>query len=66
MKYTIFLYDYADDDNNVALIIDESQKPLVEEILDFFDDQRDWGYSIFPNTNKVKDFSAPDTSKDKV
>jgi hypothetical protein len=65
MKYTIFLYDYVDDDNNVVFIIDESQKPLVEEILDFFDGQ-DWGYSIFPNTNKIKDFSAPDTSKDKV
>ena len=66
MKYTIFLYDYANDDNNVALIIDESQKPLVEEILDFFDGQKDWGYSIFTNTNKVKDFSAPDTSEDKL
>lgn len=66
MKYTIFLYDYANDDNNVALIIDESQRPLVTEIFDFFDGQQDWGYSIFPNTNRVKDFSAPDTSEDKV
>lgn len=66
MKYTLFLYDYTNDDNNVALIIDESQKSLVTEIFDFFDGQQDWGYSIFPNTNKVKDFSAPDTSEDKV
>lgn len=66
MKYTIFLYDYDNDDNNRILIIDESQKPLVEEIFDFFDGSQDWGYSIFPNTNKVKDFSAPDTSEDKV
>jgi len=66
MKYTIFLYDYANDDNNVALIIDESQKSLVEEIFDFFDGQQDWGYSIFPNTNRVKDFSAPDTSENKA
>lgn len=65
MKYTIFLYDYDNDDNNRVLIIDESQKPLVEEIFDFFDSQ-DWGYSIFPNTNKVKDFSAPDTSENKA
>lgn len=36
MKYTVFLYDYANDDKDVALIIDESQKPLVEEIFDFF------------------------------
>lgn len=63
MKYTIFLYDYANDDDNVVLIIDESQKPLVEEIFDFFDGPQDWGYRIFPNTNKVKDFSAPDTSE---
>ena len=63
MKYTIFLYDYDNDDNNRILIIDESQKPLVEEIFDFFDGPQDWGYSIFPNTNKVKDFSAPDTSE---
>ena len=66
MKYTIFLYDYANDDNNVALIIDESQRRLVEEIFDFFDGQQDWGYSIFSNTNKVKDFSTPDTSENKV
>lgn len=66
MKYTIFLYDYANDDNNAVLIIDENQKPLVEEIFDFFDGQQDWGYSIFPDTNRVKDFSAPDTSEDKV
>lgn len=66
MKYTIFLYDYVSVDNNAALIIDESQKPLVEEILDFFDGQQNWGYSIFSNTNGVKDFSTPDTSVDKV
>jgi hypothetical protein len=66
MKYTIFLYDYANDDNNVALIIDESQRRLVTEIFDFFDGQQDWGYSIFPDTNRVKDFSVPDTSEDKV
>lgn len=66
MKYTLFLYDYANDDNNVTLIIDESQKRLVTEILDFFDGQQDWGYRIFPNTNRVKDFSAPDTSENKV
>lgn len=66
MKYTIFLYDYANDDNNVALIIDESQRHLVTEIFDFFDGQQDWGYSIFPDTNRVKDFSVPDTSEDKV
>lgn len=66
MKYTIFLYDYANDDNNVALIIDESQRRLVTEIFDFFDGQQDWGYSIFPDTNRVKDFSTPDTSEDKV
>ena len=58
MKYTIFLYDYCNDDNNVALIIDESQRPLVAEIFDFFDGQDDWGYSIFHDTNRVKDFSA--------
>lgn len=68
MKYTVFLYDYANDDNDVALIIDESQKPLVEEIFDFFDGQhqQDWGYSILPDTNRVKDFSAPDISENKV
>lgn len=66
MKYTIFLYDYANDDNNRILIIDESQRALVTEIFDFFDGQQDWGYSIFLDTNRVKDFSAPDTSEDKV
>lgn len=66
MKYTIFLYDYANDDNNVALIIDESQKPMVKAIFDFFYGQDDWGYNIFPNTNRIKDFSAPDISEDKV
>ena len=66
MKYTIFLNDYANDDNNVALIIDESQRPLVAAIFDFFDGQDDWGYNIFPNTNRIKDFSAPDTSENKA
>lgn len=66
MKYTIFLYDYDNDDNNRILIIDESQKSLVEEIFDFFDGQQNWGYSIFPDTNRVKDFSAPDTSENKA
>ena len=66
MKYTVFLYNYCNDDNDVALIIDESQKSLVEEIFDFFDGQQDWGYTILPNTNRVKDFSAPDISENKV
>lgn len=66
MKYTIFLYDYANDDNNRILIIDESQRRLVTEIFDFFDGQQDWEYSIFPDANRVKDFSAPDTSENKA
>ncbi len=67
MKYTIFLNDYCNGDNNMALIIDESQRPLVAAIFDFFDGHdSEWGYSIFPNTNRIKDFSAPDTSEDKV
>lgn len=67
MKYTIFLNDYCNDDNNIALIIDESQRPLVAAIFDFFDKHdSEWGYNTFPNTTRIKDFSAPDTSEDKV
>ena len=66
MKYTILLIDNADVDNSRIMTVDESQKDLIEEILDFFDMYDGWEYTFFNNTHPIKDFSMPNTSKDKV
>lgn len=66
MKYTILLVDNADVDNSRIMIVDENQKALIEEILDFFDIYDGWEYTFFNDTRPVKDFSTPDTSENKV
>lgn len=66
MKHTILLVDNADVDNSRIMIVDESQKALIEEILDFFDIYDGWKYTFFNDARPVKDFSTLNTSEDKV